>query len=215
MDIGLEQPLAGFVAYLQSLVLFYVYDAAVREFFRASGNCQVVLVADRSSGDFFKPVCFMAIEVDGLGRSEILDGVFEFPRRHGRSPCLHGLYGNLSVVLNRGVAGAGALGGYDYHPVCASGSVDSGRRPVLEHIDGFDFLEIDAPYVGVKDPVDDNQRALSCRQGIGAPEKELERCFGISSIGIYYGKTGDLSLEHASGIGEGSDIEIFCFEACN
>ena len=109
----------------------------------------------------------------------------------------NGLYRYLTVILYRCAAALCALGGDDDHTVCTACTVDCSCGTILEHVDGLDLLEVDGPHVSSGYAIDDDERSLSCHEGICTTEENLERCIRVTSVRIGHSKTCNLSLEHS------------------
>ena len=213
MDVALDEVFAHVVLLQQTLVLFDVSDGTMAECLTAARYRKAVLVAERDAGDLVEPVGVGAIEGTDVAGGILVDHILELGggERHGaRSDRLHA---GLAVVFDRSLAGLGPAGGDDDNTVGAAGTVDSGGGTILEHVDGFDLLEVDAADVGIGHAVDDDERALTGSERSGASEQQFEGRVRIAAVGVGHRQTGHLTLKHSGSRGEGAFIEVVDPEA--
>ena len=174
MDVALDEVFAHVVLLQQTLVLFDVGHGTMAERLAAARHRKAVLVAERNAGDLFEPVGIGPVERADVTGGILVDHVLELGGGEGHRARGDRLHAGLAVVFDRSLACLGPAGGDDDNTVGAAGTVDGGGGAVLEHVDGFDLLEVDAADVGIGHAVDDDERALTGSECSGASEQQFE-----------------------------------------
>ena len=166
------------------------------EFLCTARQRQCVLVADGGACDFIKPVgvgtIFRRAHFGAVGVNHIV----EFRSCKGLCTACHLAHGEQALICNLRAAFACAACGDDDDTVGASCTVDGRCRAVLEHVDALDVLRVDVADVGTGHTVDDYERSLASREGVGASEQDFIFGCGIGTRGVHDLQTGHLALEH-------------------